>query len=76
MGCVSLTEDEKKELVGDVHRLAHIGVLLMDSTKGSVMVHNGSESSYVMDVNSMQELDPLLVELNESIIRKSIEFFS
>ncbi|KAH0680946.1 hypothetical protein KY285_021901 [Solanum tuberosum] len=33
MGSVDHVEDEKKELVRDVHRLARLGVLLVDSTK-------------------------------------------
>ena len=44
MGSVALVEKEKKEYVRDVHRLAQLGVQLEDSTKGGVMVHNGSES--------------------------------
>jgi len=54
-------EDEKKELVREVHTLARLGVQLVDSTKGGVMFHNGFESSFVMDVKSKQDLDPLLV---------------
>ncbi|KAH0730144.1 hypothetical protein KY289_001332 [Solanum tuberosum] len=42
IGSVAHIEDYKKELVRDVHRLARVGVRLVDSTKGGVMVHNGS----------------------------------
>ncbi|KAH0650386.1 hypothetical protein KY284_030298 [Solanum tuberosum] len=35
-----LYHPEKKELVRDVHSLARLGVQLVDSTKGGVMVHN------------------------------------
>jgi len=76
MGSVAHVEDEKKELVRDVHRLARLGVQLVDSTKGGVMVHNGSESSFVIDVKSKQDLDPMLVELKESVLNKSVEAFS
>ena len=48
----------------------------MDSTKGGVMVHNGSKSSFVMDVKSKQDLDPILVELKESVLKKFFEAFS
>lgn len=37
-------------MVRDVHRLARLSVRLMDSTKGGVMVHDGSELSFVNDV--------------------------
>ncbi|WMV50156.1 hypothetical protein MTR67_043541 [Solanum verrucosum] len=40
------------------------------------MVHNGSESSFVIDVKAKQILDPILVELKESALKKSIEAFS
>ncbi|WMV46617.1 hypothetical protein MTR67_040002 [Solanum verrucosum] len=76
MGSVVHVEDEKKELVREVHRLARVGVQLLDSTKGAFMFHNGSESSFVMDVKSKQELNPLLVELKELVLKKSVEAFS
>ncbi|KAH0679067.1 hypothetical protein KY284_020152 [Solanum tuberosum] len=44
-------EEEKKELVKDVHRLARLGVLLMDSTEGGVVAMNGAKSSLVSEVN-------------------------
>ncbi|WMV50028.1 hypothetical protein MTR67_043413 [Solanum verrucosum] len=40
------------------------------------MVHNGFESSFLMDVKSKQDLDPILVELKESILKNSVEAFS
>ena len=35
-------EDEKKELAKDVHKLARLGVQLVDSTSGGVSVHPSS----------------------------------
>lgn len=52
MGSVAHIEDENKELVHDVHRMSQLGVRVVKSTKGGVMVHKGSESSFVMDVKS------------------------
>ena len=49
MGSEAHIDDGKKELVRDVHRLAQLGVQLLDSIKGGVMVHNGFESSFVAD---------------------------
>ncbi|WMV59547.1 hypothetical protein MTR67_052932, partial [Solanum verrucosum] len=69
-------EDEKKELVCDVHRLARLGVQLVHSTKGRFMVHHNSQSSFVVDVKSKQHLDLILMELKESVLNKSIEVFS
>jgi len=76
MGSVAYVEDEKKELVHEVHRLARLGVQLIDFPKGGVMVHNGSESSFVIVVKSKQDLDPLLMELKESVLNRSVEAFS
>ena len=36
MGSTTHVEDEKKELVNDIHGLARLGVLLVDSTCGGV----------------------------------------
>ncbi|WMV38199.1 hypothetical protein MTR67_031584 [Solanum verrucosum] len=76
MGSVAHIDDNKKELVRDIHRLARLGVRLVDSTKGGVMVHNGSSSSLVVDMKAKKGLDLTLVELKEAILKRSIESFS
>ncbi|KAH0705979.1 hypothetical protein KY285_010511 [Solanum tuberosum] len=76
IGSMAHVEDEKKELVREMHRLSRLGVKLVDSTKDGVMVHMGYESFFLMDVKSKQDLNPLYVELKESILKKSIEAFS
>ncbi|WMV32778.1 hypothetical protein MTR67_026163, partial [Solanum verrucosum] len=76
MGSVTHIEDEKKELVCDVHRLARLGLQLVDSPKCGFTVHKGSESSFVADVKSTQHLDLILMELKESVLRKFVEAFS
>ena len=37
-------EDEKKELVKDIHRMSRLEVRLVDSTSGGISVHPTSES--------------------------------
>ncbi|WMV37616.1 hypothetical protein MTR67_031001, partial [Solanum verrucosum] len=69
-------EDEKKDLVCDVHRLAQLGVQLVDSTKGGVVVLHSSKSSFVVYVKTKEHLDPILMELQESVLGKSVEAFS
>ncbi|WMV32667.1 hypothetical protein MTR67_026052 [Solanum verrucosum] len=76
MDCVSHVEEEKRELAHDVHRLARLGVRLEYYPKGGVMAHHNSESSIVVDVKSKQHLDPILMELKESVLNKAIEMFS
>ena len=61
MGSVAHVEDEKKELVKDVHRLARLGVLLMSISNNGVTVQNGEESSLVVEVKEKQESDPILL---------------
>lgn len=76
MGCVAYLEDVKKELVHDIHRFSRIGIELVDSIKDCFMVHNGSKSSFLKDMTSKKVLHPILVQLEESILTKSIESFS
>ncbi|WMV42390.1 hypothetical protein MTR67_035775, partial [Solanum verrucosum] len=56
MGSVAYVEE-------DVHRLARLGVCLMDMSNGSVIVHNGSKSSLVAEVKEKQDSDPILLQL-------------
>src|SRR5688572_32686051 len=76
MNSVSHVEDEKKELVREVHRLARLGVRLVDSSDGGVVVLNGSESSLMMDVKAKQDMYPSFVKLKKSVETKVIEAFS
>ncbi|KAH0764840.1 hypothetical protein KY285_000711 [Solanum tuberosum] len=47
MGSTTHLEGDKKELAKDVNRLAWLGVRLMDSSEGGVVVMNGAEPSLV-----------------------------
>lgn len=42
-GMVSHVEEDKNELVCSVHRLARLGVWLVDSNEGGFIVHNISK---------------------------------
>ena len=61
-------EEDKKDLVKNVHRLAHLGVILEDSTNGGFMVQHNSKSSLVVEVKSKKYLDPSLMKLKESVL--------
>ena len=50
MGKSTHIEDEKKELVKYIHRLARLGVRLVDSTSGGVSFHPSFQSSLVVEV--------------------------
>ena len=52
-----MLEEERKELVKDVHRLARLGVCFMSISDNNVTVQNGAESSLVVEVKEKQESD-------------------
>ena len=67
MGSTTHIEDEKKELVKDIHRMARLEVRLVDSTSGGISVHPSSVSFFVIEVKEGHQLDPLLMELKDSV---------
>ena len=69
-------DDEKKEIEKDLHRLARLGMRLVDSTSRGVSVHPSSKSSLVVEVKQGQHLDPMLMELKDSMLIKMNESFS
>ena len=56
MGSASHVQEDKKDLVKDVHRLSPLGVKLEDSPNGGFMVHNNSKSSLVVEVKSKKHV--------------------
>ena len=50
MGSTAHIEEGRRELAKDVHRLACLGVRLIDFTEGGIVVTNGAESSLVSEV--------------------------
>ena len=76
MESLSHVEESKINLVKDVHRLDHLRVKIEGSPNGSVVVHHKSKSTLVVEMNSMQHLDPLLMELKYLVLAKMSESFS
>ena len=60
----------------DIHRLAELGVRLVDSTSGGVSVHPSPESSLVVEVKEGQHLNHVLMELKDSVLVKINESFA
>ena len=56
--------------------MARLGVRLVDTPNGDVSVHSSFESSIVVDVKDEQHLDPVLMELKDSVLSKLNESFS
>ncbi|XP_069152878.1 uncharacterized protein [Solanum lycopersicum] len=52
MGTVAHVEEERKDLVKDVYRLARLGIRLMSISDSGVTVQNGAESSLRVEVFS------------------------
>ena len=73
---VSHIDDEKKEMVKEVHQLSRLGVRLVDTHIEGVSVLSSSESSFVVDVKAKQHLDPVLMEFKDSMLSKLNESFS
>ena len=69
MGSVAHVPDDKKVLVKEVHKLARLGVRLEDCTNRGSIVHHNSKLSLEVKVKSKQNLNPLLMELKESVHR-------
>ena len=61
MGSAAYVEEEKNELVKDIHRLACLGVCLMSNSDSDVIVQNGAKSSLVVEVKEKQDRDPILL---------------
>ena len=64
---------DKKEFLKEVHRLTRLGVRLFDTPNGGVTVHSCFESSFVVDIKVKQHLDPVLMELKDSVLVKMNE---
>ncbi|XP_049369927.1 uncharacterized protein LOC125834816 [Solanum verrucosum] len=75
MGSTAHVEEGKKELAKEVHRLAHLGVHLLDSSESGVVVMNGVESSLVSEVKEKQDKDPLLLELKANVYNHKVMSF-
>ncbi|WMV38039.1 hypothetical protein MTR67_031424 [Solanum verrucosum] len=76
MGSVAHVENEKKELERDVYQLAFLGVCLMDTSHGGVIVRNGSETSLVTEVKEKHDSDPLLLKLKGEFCQEKVQVFS
>ncbi|XP_070057758.1 uncharacterized protein [Nicotiana tomentosiformis] len=65
-----------RPLAWEVHQLASLGVRLVDSNEGEVIVQNRTESSLVTEVKEKQYNDPVLVELKEGTHKHKTTAFS
>ena len=76
MSSVAHVEEERKELVKDVHRLDRLGVCLMSISYSGVTVFNGAESCLVLEFKEKQDSDSILLELKGAVHNQRAEVFS
>ena len=76
MGTVAHVEEERKDLVKDVYRLARLGIRLMSISDSGVTVQNGVESSLVVEVKEKQDTDPSLLKQKGAVHNQKVEVFS
>ena len=57
----------RKKLANKVHRLARLGVRLINSTEEGVVVINAYEASLLSQIKGEKDQDPILLELMEKV---------
>ena len=67
MGSVAHVEEERKEQVKDVYRIASFGVCLISISESDVIVQNGAESSLIMEVKEKKDTDQMFLEIKGAI---------
>lgn len=60
-------EEEKKGLRKYIQRLSDMGVRLLDSNDGGVVIWNMGESSLVVEIREKQNSDHILLKLKERV---------
>jgi len=75
MGSTAHVEEGTKELAKDVHRLTRLGVCLLDSSEGGVMVMNEAESLLVSKVKEKQNQGPIFLELKANVHKQKVMTF-
>ncbi|TMW85842.1 hypothetical protein EJD97_022394 [Solanum chilense] len=73
MGCITHVEEESKDLVKDVHRLARLEVRLISISDTGVTVQDMEESSLVVEVKEKQDSDLILLELKGAVHNQRVE---
>ncbi|XP_069144515.1 uncharacterized protein [Solanum lycopersicum] len=68
IGSTTYLKDGKMDFVKYVHRLTRLGVRLGYSTSGGVAVHPSFVSCLVVEVKKDEHLDPVLMELKDSVL--------
>ena len=54
-------------MVKDIHRLANLGVWLLDSEDGGMIVHDLAKSSFCAEVKEKQVEDTILMQIKKDM---------
>ncbi|XP_075099287.1 uncharacterized protein LOC142176116 [Nicotiana tabacum] len=76
MGSLAHLEAGQRPLASEVHQLASLGVRLVNSSEGRVIVRNREESSLVAEDKEKQYNNPIVVQLKEGIHKHKTLAFS
>ncbi|XP_070018243.1 uncharacterized protein [Nicotiana sylvestris] len=68
-GSLAHLEAHQRPLAREVHQLASLGVRIVDSNEGGVILQNRAESSLVAEVKEKKFVDMLLAQLKEGILK-------
>ena len=71
----SHVKEGKMEFAKYEHKLACLGVRLMDSTKRGILVTNGAELLLVTEVKEKQDQDPILFDLKPNVHKQRVLAF-
>ncbi|XP_070005011.1 uncharacterized protein [Nicotiana sylvestris] len=67
MGSLAHVEAEKRQLTREIDQLAYLGVHLVDSGNGGIVLQNTAKSSLIAEVKERQYEDPELVKFRERV---------
>ena len=76
MGSVSHAEEQRKELVKHLHRLARLEFCIMSISNSGVTIKNREVSSLVVEVKEKKDSDRILLELKGAFHNQRVEVFS
>lgn len=75
MGSLSHVEEGKRDMVKDIHRLANLGVQLLDSKDGGVVIQEVAKSSLCVEAQEKQTGDPIFREIKEYVGQQKVMTF-
>ncbi|KAF3636571.1 hypothetical protein FXO37_25393 [Capsicum annuum] len=74
-GSLSHVDEEKRGLVKDTHRLANLGVHLLDFENGGIVVQDMVKSSLGVDLKEKYVLDPILIQIKNDVGQQKVMVF-